>query len=169
MPLRRAFVEYIALLGVGAGGYALFADDIDVPDISGPDIGAPKLDGSSTTPAPDRVILETELSQAPFEHVTFYESGKAEVLFTEDHNIDQFGFTHAALQSPEDHFNVWDTPRFQGPKTTNLKRVVVNNGPYPENAFVFGVHYDASSKHYIGPSPPEFRVPTPWYSAANEE
>lgn len=169
MLTRRSVIEYIALLAAGAGLYAVYPADVklpNVPEADVPDIGVAEGDGSQDKP--EKVILEVNLSNEPFERVTFYNTGKAEVLFTEDHNTDRFGVTHAALESPEDHFNVWDTPRFQGPKTINLKRVIVNNGPYPENKFKFGVHYDASDKYYIGPSPPEFRVPTAWYKSTDE-
>lgn len=163
---RRGYLKYlVGGLGIGGGYWAL--ENGVVPGI-GPRT-LPSL--SSAPPETETEIGSSDISNygsTPFQTITFYESGAAQVLFSSDQNIDRFGFTHSDLRMYEDAFDTWEAPRFEGPKVINLKPLVTNNGPYPRNDFTLGVYFDPSEAVYLGDDA-QFAIPSSWYEEASRD
>lgn len=157
MAGRRGFLKLLGAAGLGGAGVIAYQDG--------------KLDGLTNLMKP----LETETvigSVTPPKYantvitkITFYKSGAAEVYFPRSHQIDRFGVTHEALTMPQDSYNSWKAPEFQGPAVIPLRRVIENNGPYPDNNFQMGPIYDPNESFYLG-STFRFSVPRSWYGGA---
>lgn len=164
---RRGFLRYLAGgLGIGGGYWGLENGHIPgvapgtVPDLS---LGPPPTE----TPIGEKTV--STHGKSPFQKITFYESGAAEVLFESDHNIDRFGFTHSDLKTYGNSFDTWETPQFEGPKVIDMKSLVVRNGPYPSNNFKISVYFDPTEAVYFGVEDMGFAVPKPWYRKGNEQ
>lgn len=163
---RRTFLTGAVCLGVGAGGYAVLSDDVDVAGVAS---GIGDATGTlSTDNEIGRVTFRerSELDTQPFKSITFYESGAARVAFYFDHESDRFALTHGSLSVLESPYEIWDSPKQDGEKIINAKQLIVENGPYPRNEFMLGVYFEEAENFYMGNRNSRFEIPGEWYDAA---
>lgn len=125
---RRALLVNLLAFGAGAGGYAFWRGDVTREDVAETIADEP--------PATENKIAEAQApGYEPIKRVVFYESGGTEIHLQNSHPYEHIGVTHAALNIYEDRFQSWDAPKYGGPLVVDLKTVLQNNGPYPNNRF----------------------------------
>lgn len=163
---RRRYLKNALLVGAGAGigavGHAAARDPALTAAVTDPMGG----DGSQAT---DTEIGTITFDSGPFDSLTLYDSGMADVRFNVGHEMDRFGVTHASLTVPDDPFQVWDCPRYEGPVAIPLRRVIDANGPHPSNDFTIGAYYESVEEFHFGVSSTDFELPESWYAAVQDD
>lgn len=159
MATRRGWLKLIGATAAGAAGFGVWSGSLTIPDREGA-ISDADLSTLGEPPATENAIRtfdDRRPSRSPFDKLTLYESGAAEVLLPEGHSVDKFGMTHSALDLDTETLADWDAPQFRGPKVIDLAGVIKSNGPYPSNEFKIGLVTDSTTFALSSPLP--FVVP----------
>lgn len=138
---RRTILAAVAGGALATGGTlaATGAVDVDVPDDFGTVAGPPKTE----TPI-ETYTFGTEYRSRVVKKITCYESGAAELLFSESHSCyERIAFTHEALFVSDtdtgEALRIWQLPEFEGPIVIDLKGAIARKDDYPSRKFKFNL------------------------------
>lgn len=128
--------------------------------LSGCTESLPVASGPATNEEIDTITFD---DRSHFQSVTFYRSGGTEILLEEEHPGQRIGFTHDKLDMQTERFATWEAPRFAGPLVVEMKSIVKNNGPYPNNEFKMEILAGEDSVLFSAAPTPRFQVPPTYY------
>jgi len=123
----------VALVVVGVGLVATGSLSVDVDTDNIPIVGDAIDSGNQTEKRLKTVNNSRYYSEDSITKVVLHQSGTAEIHLTEDHScLNAIQISHT---ESEKVYKTVKAPEFSGPATVDLKRIVENNGPYPNPEF----------------------------------